>query len=115
MIGDRVAHCEHQRHPLREQASSNEGEYLRRHVVQPLSVIDEADERRLVCDVGEQAEHCEPDQKAVRRPSCAKPECRSERVTLRAGQAIKTVHLGGAQLMQAGERKLHLRLRATRA
>jgi hypothetical protein len=65
--------------------------------------------------LGEQAQHTEPDQEAIRRLSGTEPERRPERIALRIRQVTEPVEQRRAQLMQAGERQLHLMLHAGRA
>ena len=79
-----------------------------------MRIIDDADQRRFLGHVGQQAEHREPDQEAIRSFSRAQPERGTERVALRPGKAIDSVEERRAELMQSGERELHLRLDARR-
>ena len=44
----------HDRNPLGEQAAGNEPEDLRRGLVEPLPVVDDADQRLLLGDLSEQ-------------------------------------------------------------
>jgi hypothetical protein len=105
-----LAQREDQAEPLRQQPARDEGQRLRRHAVEPLGVIDDADERPLLRDVGKQAEHCEADHEAIRRRTRYEPERRAQRVPLRAGESLETVEQRRAQRMQAGVRELHLGL-----
>ena len=57
----------HERDPLGEEAAGDEPEDLRRGVVEPLRVVDDADERLLLGDLGEQRQRGEPDQEPVGR------------------------------------------------
>jgi len=79
-----------------------------------LCVIDQADERPFLSCHGQQPEHCEADDEAIRRRPGTQAERRAERVALRAGQAREAVQQGRAQLMQDGERQFHLGLNARR-
>ncbi len=54
--------------------------------VQPLSVVDDPDQRLLLGDLGEQAEDGQTDDEAIGRRSARRPNAVFERVTLRAGQ-----------------------------
>jgi len=84
-------------------------------LVQPLCVIDEADQGLLLGDVGDQAQHSQPDEEAVRRVTGPQPERRSERIALRPRKAIEPLQHRPAQLLQPRKRKLHLRLDARRS
>ena len=109
-----LAQREHQSHPLRQQASRHERERLRRHPIEPLRVVDDAHERLLLGDVGQQAQDRQADQEAIRRRTGAQAERRAQRVALRARQMPETAEHRRAQRMQAGERELHLGLDARR-
>ena len=52
----RLAHREHDRHRLRQQPPRDEPEDLARGAVEPLRVVDEADQRLLVGDLGQQGQ-----------------------------------------------------------
>ena len=85
---------------------------MSRRLVQPVRVIDEADQRLLLGYVGEQAQHSQPDEEAVRRVAGHQPERRSERIALRPGKSIEPLQHRPAQLVQTGVGQLHLRLDA---
>ena len=70
-------------------------------LVEPLRVVDDADERLLLGDLGEQRQRGEPDQEPVRRRAGAQAEHRRERVALRGGQPVEVIQHRGAELMQA--------------
>ena len=73
------------------------------------------DERSLLGDVGQQAQHRQPDEEAIRRVAGAQPERRAQRVALRAGKRVELLEQRRAQLMQPRERDLHLGLDAAGA
>ena len=50
-----VAHREHERHRLRQQPSCDEAEDLARGAVEPLRVVDDAQQRPLRRHLGQQA------------------------------------------------------------
>ena len=111
----RLAHREDHAHRLREQAAGDEGEGLRRGAVLPLGVVDHAEQRALLCDLGEEAQHGQADEEAIRRVVADGPaECRAERVALRTGQSVEAVEHRRTELMQSGVRQLHLGLDAGR-
>jgi hypothetical protein len=107
-----LAHREDQGNRFRQQTPRDERERLRRRPILPLRIIDHADERPLVGHEGQQPEDREADQEAVGRPLCAQAERHAERVALWTGETLAAVEERCAQLMQTGERKLHLGLDA---
>jgi hypothetical protein len=106
----RLALGEQQHYRLRVQAPRHEREHLGRGPVQPLGIIDQAQQRPLLGGVGEQAEHRQADQEPVGLRPRTHPERRPERVALRRRQPPEAAQHRPAQLMQAGKGKLHLRL-----
>lgn len=67
---------EDQAHRLRPQSARDEGEDLRRGAVEPLLVVDQADQRPLLRDLGQQPEHGQTDQEPVRRrPHSSRMRC----------------------------------------
>ena len=97
--GSRTANSEDDRVGL--QATGHERERLRRRPIKPLDVIDEAQHRRPLRSLGEQAEHGETDQEAVRRGAGAQPEGRLERVALWRRQPIEMAEQRCTQLMES--------------
>ena len=79
----------HDRDPLGEETAGDEPEDLGRGVVEPLRVVDDADERLLLGDLGEQRQRGQADQEPVGRRRRAQPEHRRERIALRIGQAVE--------------------------
>ena len=79
-------------------------------MIEPLSVVDDADERLLLGDLGEERERGESDQEPVGCRPRAEAEDRRERVVLREGQPLEMVEHGRAELMEAAVGQLHLRL-----
>ena len=114
-VGAEIAAREDQGDRFREQSPRDERQRLLGGLVEPLGVVDHADERSLLGDVGEQAQHRQPDEEAIRRVAGAQPERRAQRVALRAGERVELPEQRRAQLMQARERDLHLRLDAAGA
>ena len=89
--GQSAAHVtrrECERDPLGQQAASHERERSGRCAVEPLRVVDQAQERLLLGSFGEEAESREPDKKRTRGVARAEAERDVERVTLRIGQAL---------------------------
>ena len=83
-----VTRRERERDPLRQQAVSHERERSGRCAVEPLRVVDHAQERLLLDGFGEEAENREPDKIRARRLSGAEPEGDAERVPLRIRETL---------------------------
>ena len=92
------------------QAARDERNDLRRGAIEPLLVIHQADERLLLGHLGEQAEHGQRDEEAIRRRPGTDTKRRPQRITLRKRQTLEVVEHRHQQLVQAGKGKLHLRL-----
>jgi hypothetical protein len=105
---------EDQPHRLGVQTACDERQRLRKGPIEPLFVIDHADERPLLGSFGEQSKDGQAEQKAVRRRPDTHAEGRSHRITLRGRKVLDTIEDRRHQLVQAGERQLHLRLHAGR-
>ena len=110
-----LPHREYESDALRQEPARHERKCLRRHTVEPLSVVDDAHERLLLGDVRHQAEDRQADQEAIRRWTCAHTERSVQRVALGARQMPEPVEHRRAQRMQTGERELHLGLDACRS
>jgi hypothetical protein len=98
------------RDPFRVQTACDEREDLRGDFVQPLHIVDDADQRPLLSDLGEQRQGGEPEEKPVRWRPGAQSERGRERVALRDGQPLEVIEHRRAELMEAAEGELHLRL-----
>jgi hypothetical protein len=107
---DRLACREHDPDRLRQQAAGDKGERQRRRLVEPLRVIDHAQQRTFVGHLREQAQHRQPDEEPIRGGAVAQPEHDLERLTLRRRKRREPIEHRPAQLMQTPERQLHLRL-----
>lgn len=106
----RITHREDHRHRLGPQPPRRKGEYLRRRTVQPLRVIDHAQQRPLARHLGEQAEHRQPDHESIRWAARAEPESRAQRLLVRTGQARQPVQHRTTDLVQGGVCELPFRL-----
>ena len=82
-----LTHREHQGDRFREQATRNERQCLRRGLIEPLRVIDQAHQRQLLSRLGQQPEHRQTDQQAIRRLPPTQAKDRAQRIALRAWQA----------------------------
>ena len=105
---------EHQSHPLGQETPRHERECLHRHPVEPLGVVDDADERLIPDCVGQQAEHGQADQEAIGRRARAQAERGVQRVALRDRKLPEAAEHRRAQGVQAGEGELHLGFNARR-
>ena len=85
----RVTDGEHQRDRFGQQPPRHESENLRRHLVQPLRVVDQADERPLLGNGRQQAQHRQADQKAIGCLAGDQAERRAEGVSLRTRQVLR--------------------------
>ena len=107
-----VTRREHERDPLRQQTASHERERARRRAVEPLCVVDHAQERLLLGSFREEPEDREPDEKRARRRSGAEPERDGERVALRIGQTLDELEDRRTELLERRVVELHLPLDA---
>ncbi|HEY6762058.1 MAG TPA: hypothetical protein VI318_21335 [Baekduia sp.] len=103
---------EDDRHGLGQQPSRDEPERLPRGGVQPLSVVDQAEERTILGDRAEQAQHGQGHQEPVRRGAGRDAHRDVQRVALRLRQPVEPVQQRRAQPLDPGERQLHLGLDA---
>ena len=62
-----LTHREHDGDRFRQEAARDERKRLRRGPVEPLCIIDQADERPLLSRLGQQSERRQTDQEAIRR------------------------------------------------
>ena len=97
---------------LGQQAPRDEGERLHRHLVEPLRVVDDAEQGLVVGGRGHQAQHRQPDQETVRRRPDAAAERDVQRLALWFRQLVEVIQQRRAQLLQSGEGELHVGLHA---
>ena len=102
----------YERDPLARKPAGGETDDLRGRLVEPLRVVDHADERPLRSKLRQQAEYGQTDDKAIGRRFRAQAERRRERIALRGGQALPEIEHRAAKLMQPPVCKLHLGLDA---
>ena len=74
---------------LRLQPACGDGEHLGRRLVEPLGVLDDAQERLLLGGVGQEAEDGETDEKAIRCGPRGQPEGGAQRVPLGPREMIE--------------------------
>ena len=95
---------------LREEPPRDEGERLGRHLVQPLRVVDDAEERTLLCRPRKQRQDRQPDEESIRRRPCGPAERDLECAALWRRELLHGFEQRRTQLVQGRERELHLRL-----
>ena len=100
---------------LRQQAARHERQRLRRGTIQPLRIIDQADQRAFLGHLGQQAQDGQADEKAIGRVPGGQAERGAQRIALRTREPFEPIEHRRAQLMQPGERELHLGLDARSA
>ena len=92
------------------ETARHEAQHLRGGPIEPLGIVDQADERLRCRDLGQQTQDGEPDQETIGRRSALAPERDAQRRALRIGEQIDMVEDRSTELLERGERKLHLRL-----
>jgi hypothetical protein len=97
---------------LRVQPARSDCQHLGRRLVEPLGVLDDAQERLLFGDVGQEAENGEAHEKAIRCGARGQPEGGAQRVALGPRQMLEPVEHLPTELMHTGERQLYLGLHA---
>jgi hypothetical protein len=111
--GERVAQLsrrEHERDLLRKEPARHKGDGSLRRTVEPLRVIDQAQERLLLGGLGKQAQDRQPHQETIRRWPSTEPERDAQRVVLGVRKALHELEERRAQLLNRREREFHLGL-----
>ena len=101
---------EHQRNPFGKQSSSNKPERLSGCTVEPLCVVDHAEERLPLGGFREQAENRQADEERARCCAAAQAERDAERLALWFRELIGEVEDRRTQLLQRRVVELHLPL-----
>ena len=101
ILADARARRADERDPLGEETAGDEADDLPGGLVEPLRVVDDADQRLPLGDLGEQRQRGEPHQEPVGRRTGAQSEHRRERLALRGGQPFEVIQHGCAKLVQA--------------
>jgi hypothetical protein len=104
------AACDRERDRVGGQAASDESERPRRLGIEPLCVVDDAQEWLRGSCLGQEAEGGEPDEVAVRGLARAQSECDSQRFALWCRQHVDRVEHQPAQLLQTCVREVDLAL-----
>jgi len=86
----RLADAGDEAHAVRIQAAGDETEHLRRSGIEPVRVIDDAQQRLRFTRPGEQSQRRQAHQEPLRRRSCVLSERGPERVPLRRTRAAST-------------------------
>ena len=94
--------------PFRQQTTRHERERSGRGVVEPLCVVDDAQQGLLLSSIGEEAEYRESDEQRARRWSPAEPEGDAERVTLRIRESVAELEDRRTELLQRRIVEVHL-------
>ena len=94
--------------PLGCEPASREPEDLCGRAIEPLGVIDQAEEAVLLRRLGEESENRESDEERVRCRPDTKSEGDLERLALRLGQTLAKRQDRRTELLDGGERELHL-------
>ena len=111
-VGARLAGGEHQSNRIGQEPPRDERERLGRLAVEPVGIVDDTEHRALVGRHRQQAQDGEADQEPVGRSSVRQSERRPRRVALRIRQRVQAVEQRRTQLVERGERELHLGLDA---
>jgi hypothetical protein len=98
-----LARGEHDTDSLSQQAPSHKRKRQGGRVIKPLCVIDDTQQGAFLGDLGEQAQHAQPDEKPIRGCADAQSEHDLERLALRNWKTAEPIEQGRAQLVQTGE------------
>ena len=106
--GGRITRAEQQGDRFGVHPAGNKRQDPGRGLVQPLRVIDQAQQRLAGSRVRQQPQHRQADQETIRRAARRQAERHAQSLTLRAGQPAEPAEHAPAQLVQRRERHLHL-------
>jgi len=104
----RLTHREHDRHRFSEQPPRDEAQDLSGDAIQPLRVVDQAQQRLVFGDCGHQAQHRHGDHERVGRIARGRPQRDPQRSALRRRERVDPGKERRAQLVHGRERELHL-------
>ena len=110
-----LARAEEQRDALGVEPPRHELERIGRAGVEPVRIVDEAQDGALLGELGQQREAAGVDEEALLRTAVGESERRAQGDRLRARQPVEQPQRGTQQLVQGGERQLGLGLDATGA
>ena len=94
---------------------SDEREHVRGRGVEPVSVLDDQQQRGIAGDFGDEVERGHGDPVVLRRRAARQSERGVERIPLDRRQLDCTLAYGPEQLMQPGKRQMRFRLHARRS
>ena len=100
---------------LRAQTPGHEQQRVRRRGVDPLHVVDQADDGPLLGELGQQGEAGGRDQEPALAARLGKPEGPAQRVGLWVGESVEQIQRRGEELVQPCERQLGLGLHTPRS
>ena len=86
--------------PFREEAASDEREHPGRGAVEPLRVVDHAEQRLLLCRIGEEAENRKAHEEWARGLAGAAAKGNVERLALRVGEMSRELQERRTELLQ---------------
>jgi hypothetical protein len=110
LLAGRLAYAGDEADAVGMQAAGDETEHLRRLGIQPVRVINDAQQRLCLSRPGKQRERRQSHQEPFRRRSCFLTESDPQRAPLRRRQLVQLRQARDQQLMQATERHADLRL-----
>src|SRR5262249_3081434 len=88
---------------------------LRRGGVEPVGVVDDAQKRFLIRDLGQQGQGCKADEETVGRIARPQAEDRPESLALRDWQPVEVIQHRRADLMKAAVGEFRLRFDSDRS
>lgn len=97
-----------QRDAVGVQPAAEERERVERLAVEPLRIVDHADQRPVPRHFGKQRQRGEADQEPIRRWSGNEPEGRPQRVTLPTGKPVEAVHERDEEALERREPEVGL-------
>ena len=101
-----------QPHRLGQQPPPHEAEHLSGGLIQPLHVIDDAQQRTLLGGLCQQVQRRQRHQKRFRGLPGRQTQCHTQRLTLGFDQRVQAREHRRAKVVQPSEGQLHLRLDA---
>jgi hypothetical protein len=104
-----IAHREQNQHRFSMKPPSGEREGLGRGSIEPLGIVDQADEVGALGCLGKEAEEPEAHQKAVWSWAGAQSECRRHGRALWCWKSTQALEKRDAEQMESCKRKLHFR------
>jgi hypothetical protein len=110
LAGIVLARCDEHCDRIGVQTPRHEHERVGRRAVEPVRVVDHAQQRLRVCGRGEQAQDGHRDEEAVLHAVGRQPERAPQRSVLHGRQLVGALQDGPQQLVQARERQLGLGL-----